>query len=137
MLGLFFAALCAVGLYRTWRPHRFGRHRFGSPGVRVDWLVRRLGANPEQEAAIRQSADEIQRAFGSVDPWARMASIASALTAQAVDRDKLRAELDEPKPGMLAEAVVSSVERLREKLTDSQRQTIAAMMQGRRGWACR
>ena len=137
MFGLFFAALCTAGLYRLWRPRRFGRHGLGGGGPRrLDRLIRKLNANPAQESAIRQSAGEIQQAFGNFNPKARLGILSGALTAETFDRDRLRAEMREPETGSLSEALVNSVERLRSSLDADQRTQMAAAFTGR-GRRCR
>lgn len=158
MFGLLFAVLCAAGIYRIWRPRRYWRGGFGPPAwawggggcgpwgggpfrhggprsARLDWLVRDLNANPEQEAALRQSAEELRQAFGSLDPKGRLDAVSAALTADTFDRDQLRNQIHEAKAGPVADAVVNSVERLRASLSADQRKKIATMISGG-GWGC-
>ena len=124
MFGLFVAALCGVGLIRLWNPRR----RLHSN--RLNRITRRLKANPAQESALRQSAEEIRQAFRNFNPKARLGVLAAALTAETVDRDHLRRQMQEPETGSLSDALVNAVERLRSALDLNQRQQLAAMASG-------
>jgi len=156
MFGLFFAALCGAGLYRMWRPRHFaygyagrgfgggcghrgfgrfggGRHHGGSPNV--EWLIHHLNANQAQEAALRQSADEIFQAFRAFSPRARMDTVSAALISESFEREHLLSQLREPEQGTLAHALVNAVERLRPVLDADQRKKLAALLvTGGRRW---
>lgn len=126
MFGLFFAALCGVGLYRLWRPRRFRGPR------RLERVIRKINANPAQESAIRQSADEIRQAFRNFNPKARLNIIAAALTAETLDRDQLRRQIREPETGSITDALVNAVERLRSTLDPAQLNKLASLASVRR-----
>lgn len=151
MFGILFAVLCAAGLYRLWRPRRFGpygyawasggcgpyggHNRFGRGGPgRLDWVIRKLDATPEQEKAIRQTADEVRSAFSAINPRRRLDSLAAALTGETVERERLRAELGDTTAA--TDAVLNGIERLRANLTSAQREKLAAMITRRGGLCC-
>ena len=137
MFGLFFAALCGIGLVRLWRPRRFGWFGgFGYGPPRVERLIRYLRANGTQEAAIRQSVDEVSRAFRAFNPKARAESLTAALTSETFDREQLLNQMREPEPGSLAHALVNAVERLRGALDTNQRFKLAGLLAGRRHGHC-
>lgn len=141
MFGLVFAGLCAAGLYRIWRPRRFGHCGMGPHGGRGGWrridrLVRYLDANPQQEAAIRQSAEEVRQAFRNFNPRARLDVLSAALTAETFDREQLRSQLNEPAMSAISEAILNAVERLRAALDMNQRRKMAALVPSG-GWGCR
>ena len=131
MFGLFFAALCGIGLAKLWRPRRFRGGPFRGRGpARLDRLMRKINATPEQESAIRQSVDEVRQAFRTFNPKARLGMLSAALTAETVQRDQLLRQIREPETGSISEALVNAVERLRDSLGTGQRQKLAAMMTG-------
>ena len=142
MFGIFLAAASAIGLYRLWGPRRFGHHRYaGGCGSRgggrksrgMRRLMSELKTTPEQEAAIRQSAEEIARAFREKSSWMGLEPATAALTAEAFDREGLLAQLREPGDDSLRVAIAAAIERLRAVLDPEQRRTLAAWMAKRCG----
>lgn len=154
MFGIFFAGLCTLALIRLWHPRRYAyawargcgprAHRHGYPGEPCsDWhrgdfgpspwrMMSDLRPSPEQQEAIRHSAEEIGEALRS-SPWANPEALGDALTAETFDRDRLLQALREPGDGALANALVNAVERLRETLDREQRRKLAALLARRFG----
>ena len=156
MFGIFFAALCAFGLYRLWRPRRFGHYGYGwaggcGPGAcgrgfprHGGWqrgrgpsglrhLMRGLNATPAQESALRQSAEEIVQALRDKSPWALFKPMAAALTDETFDRDRLSAALRQPGDAASDATLIAAIERLRETLDPDQRKKLAALVNQRFG----
>lgn len=138
MFGIFLAALCAIGLYRLWRPRRFGHHyAYGCAGGGHGWrrgprglrhLMREIEATPAQETALRQGAEEIVRTLRRQYPQAFLEPVTAALTAEQFDRERFAAALREAGDDPFRTAAVAAIERLRETLDAGQRQKLAALM---------
>ena len=128
MIGLILAAVGGIGVYKMVRYRRRG----GFPGR----LAKRLNATLEQELALRQAAEEVRQAMSQMHPRARMSALATALTAENIDREQLRQEMTE-KTGQVQDAVLNAVERLRGSLDAGQRQKLANMMLGGGRHRCR
>lgn len=146
MFGIFFAGLCAVGLYRLWRPRHYGHHAYamhGGCGPRHGWhgrsprLYRLMGAikaTPEQDDAIRQSAREVFDAWRSAQsPQAFAGPVAAALTAETFDANTFATG----QADTFRTAVAKAIERLRSTLDAEQRRELADMLTSRfGGWGC-
>ncbi len=158
MLGILIATVCAIGLYRLWRPRHYGRYAYGWAGGgggcgggfhRHDGggggghhrshglgrLMRELNATPEQAEVIRQSSEEIAQALQDQHPLARIDAVASALTEETFDREKLVQSLRGNQEDAFPKAMASAVERLRNALDVNQRRRLAALVTLRFGGA--
>ncbi len=122
MFGIFLAAICAIGLYKVWRPMRFGR--IGCGGGR---LFRELNATPEQAAALRESAQELRMLRSIKNSRRMMTPIAEALTGPAFDKELWWGQMRAAAEETARPTIESVIERLRATLDPEQRAKLVAM----------
>jgi Spy/CpxP family protein refolding chaperone len=123
---LFLAALLRRAAWRRLR---------GRGSARLGWLMRRIGARPEQERAIRAEADALSEAFLALrgDVRGLRGDLADLLAAPALDDARVRELLDArlARTEVLRARFAEAIARVHAALDPPQREALAAMV--RRG----
>jgi len=118
--------LAAFARRAAWR-----RMRRGGP-ARLGWLMRRIGARPEQERAIRAEADALSEAFLALrgDARALRGDLADLLAAPELDRARVSAALDARLAHLdgLRARFAEALARIHATLDPAQREALAAMV---------
>ncbi len=100
--------------------------------ARLGWLLRRIGARPEQERAVHAEADALSEAFLALrgDARALRAELADLLAAPALDAARVGAVLDArlARTEALRARFAEAVARVHAALDPPQREALAAMV---------
>jgi uncharacterized membrane protein len=120
---LFLSALLRRAAWRRLRRH--GPARLG-------WLLRRIGARPEQERAVRAELDALSDAFLAArgDARALRGDLADLLAAPDLDPARVGAALDARLARMdaLRSRLAEAVARVHAALDPAQREALAAVV---------
>lgn len=122
------AVLLAAGLVRA---AAFRRWRHRGP-ARAGWLLRRIGATPEQERAVRAELDALSEAFRALraDAHPLRGDLADLIVAPALDAARVAAAIDArlASTAALRTRVAEAIARVHDVLDPVQRERLAALV---------
>lgn len=129
---LFLAGLVRVVAFRRWRHHR---------GARAGWLLRRIGASPEQERAVRAELDALSHAFLALraDAHPLRGDLADLFVAPSLDAARVRDAIDARLASAVAlpAHVAEAIARVHDVLDPAQRERLAILLrEGPRRHGC-
>ena len=120
--------LVGAGIARRAAWRRFGRHRRMGPR----FVLRRIGATPEQERAVLAETDALTELLSAMrsDARALRADLADLLTADAIDPARVAAALDKrlSRASELRTRVADAVAHVHAALGPEQRVRLAEMV---------
>ena len=120
---LFAAGLARAAAFRRWR-------RRGP--ARAAWILRRIGATPDQERAVRAELDALSEAFLALRADARplRGDLADLIAAPALDAARVRETIDARLANVAAlrTRVAEAIARVHDVLDPAQRERLAALV---------
>ncbi|WP_237757778.1 Spy/CpxP family protein refolding chaperone [Anaeromyxobacter sp. PSR-1] len=131
------AVLLAAGLVRA---AAFRRWRHRGP-ARAGWLLRRIGATPEQERAVRAELDALSEAFRALraDAHPLRGDLADLIVAPTLDALRVREAIDArlASASALRARVAEAIARVHGVLDPTQRERLAILLhEGPRRHGC-
>jgi uncharacterized membrane protein len=124
-------ALAVLFLAAVFRRAAWRRMRGRGP-ARLGWLLRRIGARPDQERAVRSEAEALSEAFLSLrgDARALRGDLADLLAAPELDAARVSAALDArlARTDALRARFAEAMARVHAALEPAQREALAAMV---------
>ncbi|ACL66705.1 hypothetical protein A2cp1_3371 [Anaeromyxobacter dehalogenans 2CP-1] len=131
--------LLAAGVVRAAAFRRWRRHGHGQ--VRAGWLLRRIGASPDQERAVRAELDALSEAFRALraDAHPLRGDLADLIVAPGLDATRVREAIEArlASASALRARVAEAVARVHDVLDPAQRERLAILLrEGPRRHGC-